>query len=146
MKYLILVIALIAPFALFSQLTKVERPDEKEVGRVKRAGKMQAKLTCYQKDNDTIYVLVFKNDKYQSISSYESISFIETGGTKESLFNALAEAYNAPKKTKSTFRLGEEEITLMSDRYLGTKYVTFLTDHGFFRLQAGEVSELFGRN
>lgn len=146
MKSLFIFLALVfAANSLTAQLTKLNTRNYITIGKVNYMGSLRSELKYAVEEGDTLYMILYRNDEYSHIASYESISFAETGGTLDALYKAMKEAVDAPKKTKSSFQLGDERITLYTDRLSGMKYVSIMTEKGYFNIMPGQIDKLFGK-
>lgn len=135
MKKLLSVFLLISEISL-GQITAKETPKRIIIGEVKASDKFIAEISA---TNDTCFLLMFKNEKYPSISDIKGISF--TGSQTLSDLYKILSSVISDKDYKADFKLGGTEVSI-SNR---DSKIWVWTDKGYFFLTEKQLNRLFGK-
>lgn len=145
----LLLLALLLAFSGNAQLKKEETIKDTEVGKVKILGQTIAELSYRVIDTDTIYYLLYKNQKYTQLTDFKVIKFDGVDDTKEAFYNVLKSFFTDPEKSKKgykeTITLGETRIILTKRKDYGIEYVELFTTDGYFNIQEKWLNKLFGK-
>lgn len=146
MKRLLIAMSLITGTAN-AQMEKINLPPTIKVGEVKSLATFIADLGYYIEGTDTTYMLSFNNLKYQTLKDTKFIYFKSTGGTFNSLYQAMLETLDQDKGTDNIFKLGKDEVMIKSERMMGAKYIKFfiLENGAYFQLTKKQIDKLFGK-
>lgn len=150
MKYLLPLILLMPSVSFSQSQQQLEKTiQHKIIGEVKSAGYLIAKLSYRVADKDTLYSFMFLNQKYESLSDYQTISFTNHQNTLKQLYgilkNCFSEENKIQKRYKVDFKLGQEWASARLSKLKGEDSVLFDTEHGLFHLLEKQVDKLFGR-
>ncbi|MEN9339056.1 MAG: hypothetical protein RIQ62_368 [Bacteroidota bacterium] len=149
MKMRIILLLLLLPKLGSSQILQKETIKFTKISEVKRGGMFVAGIEYTVKEKDTTYILTIKNDKYQSLSDYKSVSFTEEGETLNQLYKMMADAFTEENKKKEDwqkdFKLGNEDIMLTSVRFIGTTTLNVWINSGYVVLTEKQVNKLFAK-
>lgn len=130
----------------FCQLQKVELPELKKIGETKIAGTFVASLNFQEAKRDTIYYLKFNNAKYSTLTDIQSISFNNTPGILDTLYNTFLSALEMESGKTTSFLLGKELISVKEERSMGMKFITIIkSDGSFFSLRKKQLDKLFNK-
>lgn len=149
MKLSLLILAIILlNFPSYSQLEKSDIPLTTKIAEVKSAGTFIAELSYYTTGNDTIYMITFRNLKYTSITNIKTVSFDGKNETLTRLYGVLIETLSLDAGKDNSFKLGETEVMVKSNKMLGVKYIKFFTveNGAYFQLTKKQIDKLFNRS
>jgi hypothetical protein len=138
---------LLSPIFSFTQIQKTTLPESVKIGEVKSVGVFFAELSYIVVDQDTVYNLMFKNQKYSSITDIQSIQFSEDGETLGSLYQILNETFDLEKGKHNTFKLGKQDIAATLNKMMGTKYINVMIigTGAYFNLTKKQLDKLFNK-
>ena len=146
MKKVLVVLTLVLGTLVSNAQLREVTPISK-LGEIKRGGFFIADITYSGKGG---YTLSYWDASYTTIDVINSISFDATDEELVTLKKIFKEQCAAEKKAEKTFGLGNNMITIRTDRAFGlsglTIYITG-TNHktGFFRMAESELDKLFGK-
>lgn len=128
------------------QIKRTETTEFIKIGEFK-SGPLNAALKYSVTDKDTTYHLLFQNAQYRSITDVKSFAFRNENNTLDSLYNLFTEALSMEKGKKINFQLGADDITVMSDAVMGSKFVSVLrpSDNALLTLTQKQLKKLFNR-
>lgn len=146
MKRMLLVISLITSIASRAQIEQTTIPKSFKIGEAKIFDKLIASLSFSIPASDTFYLLTFNNAKY-TITDVHSVSFKETGGVLNILYNILSEVIEMKKGEYKSFKLGDEEIVATANRAMGIKFVDImiLKNGAYFSIRKKQLDSLFNK-
>ena len=134
----------------FGQLQKVSTPKTTSIGKVAPGGYLVLDLVYNVDENtsDTLYALTYRNAKYMTIDSYETIKF--NGGTEtlNALYDIMKGAFNVTdiKTYKQAATIGTSYISVEGYKSLGVKAVRFYTPKGGINpITESQLDKLFGK-
>lgn len=152
-KYSHMKIVLLSVFAFacldsFCQIQKVALPNVIKIGETKYMGQFLSELSYTVSNNDTSYSILFKNAKYSSITDLVRISFENSPGILDTLYQLLINGFDLDKGKQSTFVLGKDFIAISSDKAMGIKFIQIMAvdKKSFFYLRKKQLNELFNRS
>lgn len=145
--YKLLVIFLLISVISRAQLKKIELPEAIHIGEASIVGTPIARLYYIPSNNDTTYYLQFNNAKYTTLTDIQSISFENTQGILDSLFNILGSALEMQSGKQFTIMLGKETLSIKEERTMGMKFITIMkiSNGAFFSLRRKQLNDLFNR-
>lgn len=118
----------------FGQLTKSERIYEKNDNVISRSVR-----TNYEGKQDTSYICLFKNKKYQYVSDWFSFSI-----DKKRMITFLDTCYkllkNYPVNTSISYEINDDLIMIENKK----NYVFIVFDGGYFTLNYKELELMLG--
>lgn len=143
MKKATLTLLLVLAAALgYSQLTKLNVKDS-IIGHVGTGANLRMRLIRTVSDGDTTYALLYHNSDYRILTDWQSIPF--KGAATIADFKAvLREAFTKKRGEESTIVLGDTPIRVISDRTLGTKWLSLICGSGSTVLYERDLTYLFG--
>jgi len=146
MKPILLCFALALMLQASAQLQKTEIPKTTTVGKLKRGGITMGELSYAVPVKDTLYFLDYDNQEYKRIKKNETVSFKETGGVCNGLYQMFADAMDKAKGEETAFKLGEDDFYIKTTATLGAKvlYVA-VTGKGTFNITRKELDRLFNK-
>lgn len=146
MKISILIFSLFISSVAFCQIEVKTSPKKFTVGTIKRTG---TELFGEVIDNDTTYVLMYRNAEYQHIIDFRSISFTNEDNTLEQFYKLLKSVFldeNVKNKEyKVEFKLGDKDVSVSNFRMMGTSQSMFVTPRGYALFNEKEIDKLFGK-
>jgi hypothetical protein len=148
MKLISLLILLFVSITANCQLQKSDpSTDWKLIGEAKSGGAFVAKLEYSIHNGDTLYLLQFKNLQYQHINDIQSIEFKAEFGILDTLYSLLKSAIDAEKMSKISFKLGEENIEVVTRKHAGFTGINFvmLRNGANFGLTRKMLDRLFAK-
>lgn len=118
------------------------------IGKAGPLGTVLAQLEYSIEGQDTMYILTFKDAKYERIVARKSVVFKETGGVKDQLYTVFKSVFSDENKSNKqftvTFKLGDEEVIVKRYSGLGAA-LTFFAKSGYVHLTENQVDKLFGK-
>lgn len=151
MKHLfIFSICMVITVSSFSQLEKREVPKSVNIGKVKSGLLKMAELSYMVTDNDTAYILLYNDLKYKQITVWGDVFFSGGYTVLDGFYNILIEAVDADKGKELSFKLGSTNITTLTRKMMGVKYVTLLIEKpggsiGEATLNKAQINKLFDK-
>lgn len=144
------IFALLLPILTFSQIEVKEAIRFTEIGHVKKAGMFFAEIKySIDKQQDTTYYYVFKNEKYSTLMDIKIVSFGSQNNTLNELYKlyklGFAEENRNNKDFSVRFKLGTSDVYLSSYKIMGIVAVTFNSPDGYITFTEKEVDRLFGK-
>jgi hypothetical protein len=128
-----------------SQLQKVELSPVVKIGEAKIVGEPIAWLNYIASNSDTTYYLKFKNAKYSTLTDIQTITFENTPGILDSLYNTLRAAIEMDNGKEISLILGKEVLLLKEERAMGMKFITIIKTGAYFSLRKKQLDSLFNR-
>ena len=114
MKKILLLAVMLISCASFAQLKVVDNTDNSEtIGKIAPMGSMSATIT----KSDNIYILAYKNVKYQTIEKAESFSMNEK--EFEDLYNFIISKFKAKKRELVSLELENAYLDLDFTKTMG---------------------------
>ncbi len=132
-----------------AQLKENDPVKWKELHTVKVMGSVKAEMLYVNDGKDSTYMLLLENmDKPKNKSRYFSIRFHGRDNTYEKLYAILKSFFlEENKKNKSyykSFQLGETNVKVQHNRFVGTVGIRISTGYEFITLSEKQVDKLFG--
>lgn len=144
---------LLMPALAWGQLTEKSRTTEVTIGKVEAAGILKFELyKIIDLDNeDSVTVLMFRNQKYEAINDYKSVSYLDDAGlTTEQLYNLLSSVFTnesfANKDFSKSVKLGKDDLFISRLGGAGVPqcYVS-VKNKGYFTISRSQLDKLFGK-
>lgn len=144
MKNLFLLLFII-PLVSNAQIGEAEAVSEiVHVGYNNNMTKFHSLSYLIDNDGAKVYNLHYRNMEYQSIDTYESITFKATDKELDYLFNFLKEGIN--DKVGKTLKIGSSEIFVkQKGKAVQIDNITVGTAKSYFWLLPKELERLFGK-
>ena len=118
------------------------------MGTIKVVGSIQAQLYYRIVEEDTLYTLLFRNQEYQQLVDYSSVTFSAEDNTLKKLYDILKSVFTEENKKNKEYKvklkLGETEVIISNFRIMGGTSVMFFTSDGYITLTEKQVDKLFG--
>lgn len=145
MKYVFtLSLSLCSLFAQ-SQITIKSTPKQNVIGK----SGITEQLIQYIENDDTSYVFMFRNSKYQSIVDITQVVFKDVDSTLSSFYTLMKSVFlDENKKNKEyrvKFNLGNTEVIISTYLLMGKTSVWFWTSEGYAYFTEKEVDKIFGK-
>lgn len=130
-----------------------KEPIKITVGKIAPMGSFVAELyySISNEDNsDTTYTLMYRDDKYNSLLSLESVSFSGMDNALEQLYIAMKSVFLPDNKNKKeyalNFKLGKDVVQISNFKSFGVYMVLFMADNkGYFKITQSQLDKLFGK-
>ncbi len=120
------------------------------VGKCKNGAYTQAELSYTIEEKDTLYTLLYLNQKYSTLTDYVTLTFSEEGGTKNQLYSILKSVFSEENKKnkeyKQSFKLGNDQVIASNYRTMGVTSVMLFTSKGYCFLTESQLEKVFGMN
>ncbi len=144
-----LVALLFVSLCTHAQLTEIKPSGDWELlGQVKYVGPAKASLEYQAGTNDTTYLLLMRDSRYE-LKEYFSVRFKGEGGTLNNLFELLISFFTKEnrknKDYSKLFYLGDKKVFVQHFKQLTGHQVMLSTDDGRILFTEGEVKRLFNR-
>lgn len=138
---------LLISFHSYSQIERTETPKFHQVAELRSMGRFIAELKYSVTDADTLYCLLYNNEKYSSITDVQSCCFNNEQGTIDTLYSILTSSLEKAKGERTSFKLGANEIWLVTEKSGSSKYIMFinLKNNSYFNLNRRQIQKLFGK-
>ncbi len=146
MKTFLIVCFLFLNGLCIGQIKRTETTEFIKIGEFK-SGPLNAALKYSIFEKDTVYHLLFQNAQYRAVTDIKSFMFLEVGHSLDTLYNLFSEALTMEKGKKLTFRLGEDNITVVSNATMGIKFIDVFrpSDGAYLTLTQRQLKKLFNR-
>ena len=148
MKKVILgVVMALTSLMSFGQLQVLEKTPITEIGKLKIGPYLMASIEYSKFDEEqNQYTITLKNQRYQQINVYETLSFYGNDETIKDLHKLILSAFesNDIKSYEKTLQLGDELITIQGMKQLGVKSVYIHTSDSFIGLTENQWNKVFG--
>lgn len=143
-----LVVVILFSCTCFAQITEAKKVEPRKViGKVDGIGPF-AEIS-YEVEDDTTFLLMYKNARYSTLTDINSIAF--KGGMDvinvlyANMTSVFSEENKKNKKFEVEFILGETHVFISGERAMGIIYMRFYTSDGYFYLNQKQVDKLFGK-
>jgi ferritin-like metal-binding protein YciE len=140
MKKVLLVLTLGLGTLVSKAQLSVSKPENK--GIIGEAGTISMNYIVKGNINDTLFLITYKNEKYEVLSDYKSLAFYSKGNTKNALYKVLKNAFKQTDKYTQELTLGTDKITLYK---ISNNTLYILTPGGYFSMNEQQLDELFGK-
>ena len=94
---------------------------------------------------DTLYIITFKNEKYQYISDFKSLSYnsgTKSGNVSNQLYDLLLSSFDKDIKFKQEITLGEDKIILAK---IDDDKIWVWSTKGYFSLNKQSLKTIFNK-
>ena len=146
----LVVMSLIASFAVNAQIEEREPADWKLIGRLKFGGITKAKMEYTNAGTDTTYFLFIKDVRDQPKDNYFGITFKSIDGTYEKLYTILKSFFlpenKKDKKYSRTFNLGKTGVHVQHRQLITGRGIMFSTTEGHTYWSEKDIDKLFGKD
>ena len=148
MKCVLLFTVMLTSVAGRSQIEIKKKEPKVIMGTIKVVGSIQAQLYYRIVEEDTLYTLLFRNQEYQQLVDYSSVTFSAEDNTLKKLYDILKSVFTEENKKNKEYKvklkLGETEVIISNFRIMGGTSVMFFTSDGYITLTEKQVDKLFG--
>lgn len=150
MKRLLLIAVVFIGLNSFAQISEpVKSKQSVTVGKLKSGPYLIAELSYKGYEDDTTYLLMYRNQQYKQIDSYETITFSGMDSTVDKFYILLKSAFSEENRNNKeysvAFKLGEKMATVSTYKSMGIHGVMFFTHEGYFILNEKQIDKLFGK-
>lgn len=151
MKKILLGLFLFCSISLSAQIVEVEKQKWEKVGEVKPGGiSLISSIDVIKdkgKDGTNLYLWVYSNAAYRTISDVKSFEFSASEADFNGLYDMLKTLISGPKGVEKQILLGKTNVSFKSMRALGVSslVVMDLSSSGFFYLSSKQLDKLFGK-
>ena len=151
MKKILLGLFLFCFIPVSAQIVEVEKQKWEKVGEVKPGGisfiSSIEVLKDKGKDGTNLYLWIYNNVAYRTISDVKSIEFSASESEFNGLYDMLKTLISGPKGVEKQIILGKTNVSFKSMRALGVSslVVMDLSTSGFFYLSSNQLDKLFGK-
>jgi hypothetical protein len=133
----------------YGQIQEIKIPKSTVVGSIIPMGVFISELTYNIEPNgEKVYQWKYRNGKYTTLDSYETIKFSGDGNTLETLYSMIKDVFKSDdiKNYKKEVMLGNSLLIIKGYRYFGVNGVTFITERGWINpLNEKQIDNLFGK-
>lgn len=148
MNYKKIVMSLIFSFvmtALQAQIGEAIRQPEK----IKIGESGHHSLSYYISEGDTVFHLLFRNQRYTSIYDYKSISFEGGFEDLDVLYDAIMSVFQPENRRNKEYSVllpvGNDEVRISVNTMMGFTGALIQADDGYFGLSEKMTRRLFGK-
>jgi len=152
MKKLLLIVLIGFSINASAQLQKEETPKEIIIGKTETLGTLNAELSLFISNEDTLYSFHYRDMNYEKIKVYETIFFKGNDKLISDLYDMLKKAIEADKGSELNIKLGKRGIYIKTEKMLGIKYLYLAIDkfdnvsgYGVCQLNAKQIDKLFNK-
>lgn len=110
MKKLLLIVLIGFSINASAQLQKEETPKEIIIGKTETLGTLNAELSLFISNEDTLYSFHYRDMNYEKIKVYETIFFKGNDKLISDLYDMLKKAIEADKGSELNIKLGKRGI------------------------------------
>lgn len=136
MKNLIIVFALLLSVSCFGQI-KINEDTEKTIGKYAQLELSEKFLSKY---NLTYFRLMYRDERYRSITEYESIRFDNADELKQ-FYDLLKETSKTRKEV--SFDMGDQSISFLITS--SKEIMVSVYESGYFTIPNTQIDKLFGK-
>lgn len=148
MKKTILILLLL-PFMIKSQIEMKEKMVFTEVGKVKNGASTDGKIEYTVSDaSDTAYIFMFRNLKYPTMSDFKTVSFYGENTLNELykiMYAVFLEENKNNKDYDVSFKLGKTDVSVRRYKTMGILTVWFESNGAYVYFSEKQLKKLFGK-
>jgi hypothetical protein len=144
LKKLLALVCLI-PFFGTSQIKHIDPVQNKTIGTAWAGPEKIAWLQERQVDGRTFYFLVYEDFFNGSARGIKEIKFTGGQSVLNELYKTLQDAIAKRKGGETSFKLGDEVLSMEVKTSLRKKYLDISADGGGFQLKERQINKLFGK-
>ncbi len=150
MKKTTLIISILFSLSGTAQLSTSGGIKKSTIGKISVLGDMVAELSfTVDKNNDTIFLLSYKDQGYEILTQYNVVAFRNTNDAINNLYSLLTSFIKDEGKHSDGYyesaMLGDNRLSIKSRKYMGKVTITIFTDEGYFYLSEKGVKKLFDK-
>ena len=142
MKKVLLVLTLVLGTLVSNAQLSISSPSDR--GTI---GEMRGITLSYkaEKGYDTLYIITFKNEKYQHISDFKSLAYNsgpKSGNVSNQLYELLLSIFDKEIKFKQEITLGEDKVILAK---IDADTIWVWSTKGYFSLNKQSLKIIFNK-
>jgi hypothetical protein len=138
-----------ASFAQIQIKSETETIKRVLIGKYKTSSVNIGEMNYSILDQDTLIVITYKNEKYQTLNDYKSIIFKATPIELNSVYELMKSFWNEENKGNKEYKkevmLGKTNVSISKTKIFGIKCISLFTAEGYFTMTVKNIDELFGK-